>query len=86
MLYTSGTTSKPKGVVTTHAQLAAQIASLVEAWEWTAADRTLHVLPLHHIHGIVNVSGLCPLVGWDVRDDAESSMRRRSGARFARGG
>jgi len=55
ILYTSGTTGKPKGVVLTHGNLNAQVASLVEAWEWTPADRTLLVLPLHHVHGIVNV-------------------------------
>lgn len=55
ILYTSGTTGKPKGVVTTHNNIQAQVTSLVEAWEWTACDRILHVLPLHHIHGIVNV-------------------------------
>jgi len=55
IVYTSGTTGKPKGVVTTHAGLRAQITALVEAWEWTAEDRTLLVLPLHHVHGIVNV-------------------------------
>ncbi len=54
ILYTSGTTSRPKGVVLTHGNLSAQISSLVEAWEWTPEDRILHVLPLHHIHGIVN--------------------------------
>ena len=65
ILYTSGTTSKPKGVVTSHAMIQAQITSLVEAWGWTADDRILHVLPLHHIHGIINVlscalwSGAC---------------------------
>jgi malonyl-CoA/methylmalonyl-CoA synthetase len=42
-------------VVTTHATLTAQIESLIAAWEWTAADRTLLVLPLHHVHGILNV-------------------------------
>jgi malonyl-CoA/methylmalonyl-CoA synthetase len=60
ILYTSGTTSKPKGVVFTHATLAAQIASVVEAWEWSAADHVLHVLPLHHLHGILNLL-CCPL-------------------------
>lgn len=55
MIYTSGTTGRPKGVVTTHANLRAQIETLVAAWGWTSADRVLHVLPLHHVHGIVNV-------------------------------
>ena len=54
IVYTSGTTGKPKGVVSTHANLAAQVGSLLEAWEWSAADRLLLVLPLHHIHGILN--------------------------------
>lgn len=57
ILYTSGTTSKPKGVVTTHANIQAQIESLVQAWEWRAADRVPLFLPLHHIHGIINVAG-----------------------------
>jgi malonyl-CoA/methylmalonyl-CoA synthetase len=57
IVYTSGTTGKPKGVVTTHGNLAAQIASLVDAWEWTRDDHTLLVLPLHHVHGIINVVG-----------------------------
>ena len=57
ILYTSGTTSRPKGVVTTHANIAAQIKSLVEAWEWSTNDRILLCLPLHHVHGIINVVG-----------------------------
>lgn len=55
ILYTSGTTSRPKGVVTTHANITAQIESLVDAWRWQAADRIPLFLPLHHIHGIINV-------------------------------
>ncbi|HZL66834.1 MAG TPA: acyl-CoA synthetase [Candidatus Limnocylindrales bacterium] len=55
ILYTSGTTSRPKGVVTTHANITAQITSLIEAWEWSADDRIVLCLPLHHVHGIVNV-------------------------------
>ena len=55
MLYTSGTTSKPKGVVTTHAAITAQVSSLVEAWEWTSTDSIVLCLPLHHVHGIINV-------------------------------
>jgi malonyl-CoA/methylmalonyl-CoA synthetase len=55
ILFTSGTTSKPKGVVSTHANLVAQIEALVAAWEWSAEDRIPLFLPLHHIHGIINV-------------------------------
>ncbi len=55
ILYTSGTTSLPKGVVTTHANIEAQVKALVSAWEWTSTDHILCVLPLHHVHGIINV-------------------------------
>jgi malonyl-CoA/methylmalonyl-CoA synthetase len=55
ILYTSGTTNRPKGVVATHENIQAQTVALIDAWGWTAEDRILHVLPLHHIHGIINV-------------------------------
>lgn len=63
ILYTSGTTSLPKGVVTTHANLNFQIKTLVEAWEWQAEDHILNVLPLHHVHGIINVMSCALWVG-----------------------
>ena len=53
MLYTSGTTGRPKGVRLTHAAVAATLASLETAWGWRADDRLLHVLPLHHTHGLI---------------------------------
>ena len=60
IIYTSGTTSKPKGVVSTHLNIKAQISSMAEAWEWSPGDSILNVLPLHHLHGILNVV-LCSL-------------------------
>ena len=60
IIYTSGTTSKPKGVVSTHLNIKAQINSMTEAWEWSSRDSILNVLPLHHLHGILNVV-LCSL-------------------------
>jgi acyl-CoA synthetase (AMP-forming)/AMP-acid ligase II len=54
MLYTSGTTNRPKGVLIPQSALTAQAASLLEAWKYTPEDRLLHLLPLHHIHGTVN--------------------------------
>lgn len=55
ILYTSGTTSKPKGVVSTHANIQSQIETLVNAWHWSETDSIPLFLPLHHIHGIINV-------------------------------
>lgn len=52
-LYTSGTTGKPKGAVLTHANLEANTAILETAWGVVADDLLLHVLPLHHTHGLV---------------------------------
>ncbi|MBS1977269.1 MAG: acyl-CoA synthetase [Bacteroidetes bacterium] len=57
ILYTSGTTNLPKGVVTTHANITSQIEALVKAWKWSSDDHILCVLPLHHVHGIINVVG-----------------------------
>lgn len=51
-LYTSGTTGRPKGAVLTHANLGVQQALLSEAWGLSARDTLLHVLPLHHMHGL----------------------------------
>ena len=71
IIYTSGTTGRPKGVVTTHEIIGAQIASLVNAWRWSPADHLLLVLPLHHVHGIINGLG-CALA---VRATCEMPAR-----------
>lgn len=51
-LYTSGTTGKPKGAVHTDASLGAQMLALHDAWGLSRRDVLLHVLPLHHMHGL----------------------------------
>jgi malonyl-CoA/methylmalonyl-CoA synthetase len=54
LIYTSGTTGKPKAAIATHAILQAQMHSIANAWQLSPDDRLLHVLPLHHLHGILN--------------------------------
>jgi malonyl-CoA/methylmalonyl-CoA synthetase len=74
ILFTSGTTSKPKGVVTTHRIIRSQILSLIEAWEWSSSDSIPLFLPVHHIHGIINIlssslwigATLYPFVKFDI--------------------
>ena len=66
MIFTSGTTSKPKGVITTHANVAAQITALVDSWGWQAADRIPLFLPLHHVHGLINILCCALWVGAEV--------------------
>jgi malonyl-CoA/methylmalonyl-CoA synthetase len=80
IVYTSGTTSRPKGVVSTHSNIEAQIETLITAWDWRSTDHILHVLPLHHVHGIINVL-CCALWSGAVcevlpRFDAEAVWRR----------
>ena len=71
ILYTSGTTSKPKGVVTTHAHIAAQIESLIKAWAWHPSDRIPLFLPMHHIHGIINVTSCALWAGATIEPFAK---------------
>jgi malonyl-CoA/methylmalonyl-CoA synthetase len=52
IVYTSGTTGRSKGAVISRANLAANAAALVEAWQFTNRDVLLHALPLFHIHGL----------------------------------
>lgn len=53
ILYTSGTTGAPKGVMISRAAIAATLHSLAEAWAWTPDDVLVHGLPLFHVHGLV---------------------------------
>src|SRR5262249_604125 len=52
ILYTSGTTGRPKGAMITHRNLAANGQSLHDFWRWTPNDVLLHVVPLFHVHGL----------------------------------
>lgn len=58
ILYTSGTTGKPKGVVLSFANLDAQFSALSHAWQVKGNDSVLHALPLNHVHGTINALNL----------------------------
>lgn len=52
MLYSSGTTGRPKGVMLTHRNLSTNAETLVQAWGFTGQDVLLHALPIFHVHGL----------------------------------
>ena len=53
IVYTSGTTGPPKGVVLPHRAITSNLDALAEVWEWTSDDVLVHGLPLFHVHGLV---------------------------------
>ncbi|BBZ77208.1 acyl-CoA synthetase [Mycolicibacterium anyangense] len=53
VMYTSGTTGLPKGVLISRAAVAADIDALAQAWQWSPDDTLVHGLPLFHVHGLV---------------------------------
>ena len=52
ILFTSGTTGRPKGAMLTHGNLASNVAALFETWQFSNEDTILHALPLFHAHGL----------------------------------
>ena len=53
IMYTSGTTGLPKGVVIPRSAIAAGLDGLADAWSWTPDDTLAHGLPLFHVHGLI---------------------------------
>jgi fatty acid CoA ligase FadD36 len=53
VLYTSGTTGPPKGVLLSRRAIVAGLDALAEAWQWTEKDTLVHGLPLFHVHGLI---------------------------------
>ncbi|MGH3517365.1 MAG: acyl-CoA synthetase [Haloechinothrix sp.] len=53
IVYTSGTTGPPKGVVLPRRAIASTLDALADAWAWTSEDVVMHALPLFHVHGLI---------------------------------
>ncbi|RUS22101.1 hypothetical protein BC937DRAFT_90432, partial [Endogone sp. FLAS-F59071] len=53
LLHTSGTTGKPKGVPLTHLNLTTTMANIIRTYDLVPTDRTLLVMPLFHVHGLM---------------------------------
>ena len=67
LLYSSGTTGVPKGIMLTHYNLLSNTESLLDAWGFTDADRLLHALPIFHVHGLFVAIGCVLLSGASMR-------------------
>ena len=67
LLYSSGTTGVPKGIMLTHENLGSNAQCLVEAWGFTAEDRLLHMLPIFHVHGLFVALGCILFAGGSMR-------------------
>ena len=84
MLYTSGTTGRPKGVPISGGALAANAAALVDAWGFTERDVLVHALPTHHAHGLFVALGCALTTGasmrWFDRFDATTVVEALPGA------
>ena len=62
IVYTSGTTGRPKGAMLTHGNLSSNARTLCDAWGWRSDDVLLHALPIFHVHGLF-VALHCVFVG-----------------------
>jgi malonyl-CoA/methylmalonyl-CoA synthetase len=67
LLYSSGTTGVPKGIMLSHWNLLSNTESLVSAWGFSSNDRLLHALPIFHVHGLFVAIGCVLLSGASMR-------------------
>ena len=66
LLYSSGTTGKPKGIMLSHGNIMSNAFALKEAWEFKSDDCHLHALPIYHVHGLFVALGCVFLSGSKV--------------------
>ena len=75
ILYTSGTTGRPKGAMLSHRNLGSNASTLVGYWGFTRGDILLHALPIYHVHGLFVACHCALLAGarmlWLAKFDAD---------------
>lgn len=67
LVYSSGTTGRPKGVMLSHQNLVANISVLVDCWGFNRSDCLLHALPIFHVHGLFVAIGCVLMSGSSMR-------------------
>jgi malonyl-CoA/methylmalonyl-CoA synthetase len=83
IVYTSGTTGRPKGAMLTHRNLATNALTLVQLWGFMRGDVLLHALPIYHVHGLF-VACHCALLrarecfGWPSSTPMKSAASCRA--------
>lgn len=67
ILYTSGTTGRPKGAMLPHSALATNAAALKRLWRFSESDILIHALPTHHTHGLFVATNVALMAGCTLR-------------------
>jgi malonyl-CoA/methylmalonyl-CoA synthetase len=67
LLYSSGTTGRPKGIMLSHENLGNNASVLREYWGFTRDDTLLHALPIFHVHGLFVAIGCVLMSGSRMR-------------------
>ena len=66
ILYTSGTTGKPKGAMLSHGNLASNSQTLAKLWRFTRDDVLIHALPVFHTHGLFVATNVALMSGASI--------------------
>ena len=67
LLYTSGTTGKPKGAMLTHQNLVSNAHQLINLWDIDKSDTLIHALPIYHTHGLFVAINTSMISGATIR-------------------